>query len=143
MSSPLCPSRVLETSIYASDLDAARRFYTEVLGLTVLVEQPGRHVFFRVGNTMFLVFNPDASSDVHPPVNGDVLVPRHGAQGPGHMAFAVPEAALPEWRERLQRAGVCVEAEFEWPSGTHSLYFRDPAGNSIELATAEMWGLSE
>ena len=142
MSTPLSPHRVLETSLYASDLGAARRFYTDVLGLTVLMEQPGRHVFFRVGNTMFLVFNPEASADVHPP-EGDVLVPRHGAHGPGHMAFAVPESALPNWRARLEQAGVAIEAEVQWPSGTHSLYFRDPAGNSIELATAEMWGLRD
>ncbi len=143
MSTPSCPSRVLETSIYASDLDAARRFYTEVLGLTVVTEQAGRHVFFRVGNTMFLVFDPTMSADVHPPAVGDVLVPRHGAHGPGHMAFCVTEAELPQWRARLERAGVAIEAEMLWPSGTHSIYFRDPSGNSIELATPQMWGLDE
>jgi catechol 2,3-dioxygenase-like lactoylglutathione lyase family enzyme len=57
------------------------------------------------------------------------------------VAFAVAEAELPAWRERLGAAGVEVEAEIEWPRGGRSLYVRDPAGNSVELATPRIWGL--
>jgi catechol 2,3-dioxygenase-like lactoylglutathione lyase family enzyme len=59
------------------------------------------------------------------------------------MAFAVGEAELPAWRCRLADAGVFIETELAWPGGGHSLYFRDPAGNSIELATPRLWGLPE
>jgi aminoglycoside/choline kinase family phosphotransferase len=38
--------------------------------------------------------------------------------------------------------GVAVEAEIAWPRGGSSLYVRDPAGNSVELAPARIWGLS-
>ncbi|MDQ3546548.1 MAG: glyoxalase/bleomycin resistance/extradiol dioxygenase family protein, partial [Verrucomicrobiota bacterium] len=43
------------------------------------------------------------------------------------------------WRERLQEAGVAIESEVEWPEGGRSLYFRDPAGNSVELAPPTLW----
>ena len=68
-------------------------------------------------------------------------MPAHGAVGPGHAAFAVDEAELPAWRARLRAHGVAVEAEIAWPRGGRSLYVRDPAGNSIELAPPRIWGL--
>jgi len=136
------PRGILETAIYVRDLDAARRFYVEVLGLEVLTEQKGRHVFFRCGRGMFLVFNPDSTSREQTTVNGATL-PLHGATGPTHMAFAVSEAELDAWRGRLNEAGVAVERVVHWPNGGRSLYFRDPDGNSLELATPRLWGLSE
>src|SRR5438105_1039171 len=53
------PLNILETCVYARDLEAAERFYTTVLGLEVIARMPGRHVFFRCGRGVFLVFNPD------------------------------------------------------------------------------------
>jgi catechol 2,3-dioxygenase-like lactoylglutathione lyase family enzyme len=129
-------NRVLESVLYATDLDAAERFYTEVLGLTFHARQPGLFVFLRCGRGMVLIFDPDAAS-----VGRDV--PAHGAKGPGHLCFAVAGADLPAWRERLRAAGVAIEREVSWPRGGESLYFRDPAGNSLELATPTIWGLPD
>lgn len=126
-------NRVLETCLYAGDLDAAERFYTGVLGLEAFSRVKGRHVFFRCGRGVFLLFNPNATA------RGGGDVPPHGAHGPGHVAFAVDAADLPQWRGRLESAGVEIETEITWPSGGRSLYFRDPAGNSLELATPEIW----
>jgi catechol 2,3-dioxygenase-like lactoylglutathione lyase family enzyme len=128
--------RVLETCLYARDLDAARWFYGRVLGLELLMEQPGRHLFFRCGAGMLLVFDPEATLRT----DGDARAVPHGATGPGHVAFAIPEADLPRWRQRIRDEGVELEAEVEWPRGGRSLYVRDPAGNSIELATPSLWG---
>jgi catechol 2,3-dioxygenase-like lactoylglutathione lyase family enzyme len=136
------PRAVLETCVYAADLDAAERFYGEVLGLDCFARVPGRHVFFRCGPGVFLVFNPERTAGEQSQVGG-VGVPLHGATGAGHAAFAVPEAELPAWRERLARHGVAVEAEIAWPKGGRSLYVRDPAGNSIELASPTLWGLPD
>jgi catechol 2,3-dioxygenase-like lactoylglutathione lyase family enzyme len=127
---------VLETCLYATDLDAAERFYSDVLGLDAFSRVPGRHVFFRCGDAVFLVFNPDRTAAPDP--SGGV--PPHGARGPGHVAFSVTEADLAPWRERLAAHGVEIEAEVTWPSGGRSLYVRDPAGNSVELAPASIWG---
>ena len=128
---------VLETCLYVDDLVGAEQFYSEVLGLKVESRQEGRHVFFHCGRQMLLLFNPLASresSDHFPP---------HGAFGPGHVAFGVREAELPAWTERLERRGVRIEKIIDWPGGGRSLYFRDPAGNSVELATPKIWGIEE
>src|SRR5262249_49823218 len=116
---------VLETSLYASDLDAAERFYAGVLGLEVDSKVRGRHVFFRCGPGVLLVFDPASTSSAGGPV------PAHGATGPGHVALAVEEDELTAWRERLRAGGVEIEAEADWPGGGRSLYVRDPAGNSV------------
>jgi catechol 2,3-dioxygenase-like lactoylglutathione lyase family enzyme len=125
--------RVLESCLYADDLVAAEAFYCNVLGLAVYSRVPERHVFFRCGPGMFLVFNPQRTAIA----TGDV--PTHGAHGPGHVAFAIEPAALPTWRERLHAQRIAIETEISWPGGGHSLYFRDPAGNSVELATPQTW----
>jgi catechol 2,3-dioxygenase-like lactoylglutathione lyase family enzyme len=133
---------ILETCLYASDLDAAERFYAGVLGLELFSRERGRHVFFRCGDAMFLVFDPGVTSTTSGQVGG-VRVPPHGAQGVGHVAFRVREDELPQWRERLETAGVSIEAEIVWPRGGRSIYVRDPYGNSVELATPTIWGLAE
>ncbi len=82
--------RVLETSLYVDDLDAAERFYHGVLELEVHGRHPGRHVFFRCGGGVLLVFAPAATAVATAVVDG-TSIPPHGADGPGHVAFAVPE----------------------------------------------------
>ena len=132
---------VLETCLYADDLDAAERFYAGVLGLTVFAREAERHVFFRCGDAMLLVFDPERTA-TSPGEVGGTPVPAHGAHGAGHVCFRVPREELPRWRERLEHAGASIEAEIAWPRGGSSLYLRDPAGNSVELAPASIWGLS-
>ncbi len=75
-----------------------------------------------------------------PPSKGDLL-PAHGAQGPGHFALGIKASDLDAWRQRLISHGVVIEKEMQWSRGGKSLYFRDPAGNSVELITPGCWGL--
>ena len=135
-------SHVLESCLYATDLDAAERFYVDVLGLERYSAAAGRHVFFRVGDGMFLLFNPARTSGEPSRVNG-AIVPAHGATGPGHVAFAIPDAEIPTWRAKLEAAGVEIESEVTWPRGGRSLYVRDPAGNCVELASPKLWGFAD
>jgi hypothetical protein len=44
---------------------------------------------------------------------------------------------------RLAERGVALEHEHVWPGGAVSLYFRDPAGNSLEIAAPGLWGITE
>jgi len=132
----LAVDRVLETVLYVDDLEAAERFYGEVLGLELASRKPGVFVFFRCGSGMLLLFEPGAARSSRG-------VPAHGASGPGHACFAVAETDLEAWKIRLGAAGIGIEHETAWPRGGRSFYFRDPAGNSLELATPRIWGLAE
>jgi catechol 2,3-dioxygenase-like lactoylglutathione lyase family enzyme len=132
------PAAILETALYAADLAAAERFYAGLLGLPVIVRVAGRHVFFRVGAGVLLVFNPEATEV--PSANSALPVPVHGARGQGHVCFAATREEIDAWRRRFTQAGVPVEAEFDWPNGARSLYLRDPAGNSVEFAEPGLWG---
>jgi catechol 2,3-dioxygenase-like lactoylglutathione lyase family enzyme len=136
------PLRVLESCLYATDLDAAEHFYREVIGLKKHSREDGRHVFFRCGDSMVLVFNPEHTSSVRTTIASAPL-PLHGMHGSGHLAFAVREADIPAWRSHLERRGVEIESEVHWPQGGTSLYVRDPAGNSIELVSPKVWSLDD
>ncbi|MBX3439648.1 MAG: VOC family protein [Planctomycetaceae bacterium] len=126
---------VVETAVYVDDLAAAEGFYGGVLGLPVIRREAGRHVFFRVGDAhVLLAFLPETT------LVGDGL-PAHGATGPGHFALGITADSLETWRRHLTAERVAIEHEIEWPRGGRSLYFRDPAGNSVELITPGVWGL--
>jgi catechol 2,3-dioxygenase-like lactoylglutathione lyase family enzyme len=129
-------THVLETVLYADDLDAAEAFYRDRLGLEVDSRKPGLFSFLRIGDAMLLLFRPAASRE-------NREVPPHGATGSGHVCFAVPEAELDSWKQRLVADGVAVEYEQAWPRGGRSFYVRDPAGNSVEFATPRIWGMPE
>jgi len=66
-------------------------------------------------------------------------VPGHDGQGPVHMAFAIEADAYEPWRARLAEHGIALRGEVEWPRGGRSLYFDDPDGHLIELATPGIW----
>ena len=133
----MTPQAILETAIYTDDLAAAEAFYGGLLGLPVVLRQPGRHVFFRVGAGILLVF--DAAATEQPDPAARFPVPTHGARGPGHLCFAATRAEIDRWRDRFAAAGIPVEAEFDWPNGARSLYVRDPAGYSVEFAEPKLW----
>jgi catechol 2,3-dioxygenase-like lactoylglutathione lyase family enzyme len=125
---------LLETAVYGKDLAAMERFYVEVMGLEPVARTPGRNVVLRCGHAAVILFDPSAS------IRAGGTFPPHGAPGFGHIAFVAQEDELPAWRARFAAAGVKVETEVVWPSGGHSLYVRDPAGNSVELAPPTLWG---
>jgi catechol 2,3-dioxygenase-like lactoylglutathione lyase family enzyme len=134
------PAAVLETVLYAGDLDAAEEFYGRVLGLKPYAKTEGRHVFYKLENQMLLIFNPVAAQrSASPPYR----LPPHGAHGEGHVCFAAEAEVLASWRTRLAELGIAIETEFEWPGGGRSIYFRDPAGNSVEFAEPRIWGFPE
>lgn len=135
------PEAVLETCLYATDLEAAETFYREVIGLEPFAREPGRHVFFRCGAGMLLLFNPAATAADRIEIGGGAI-PYHGSAGPGHIGLRVAGETLPGWREHLRAHAVSVETEIAWPQGGASIYFRDPAGNSVELVTPQTWGLT-
>lgn len=130
MTSPL--EGILETALYAEDLDAAEHFYATILGLEKITRAGNRHVFFRCGKGILLIFNPEET--MKPPVP-------HAARGQGHACFRVAAENLDGWIEKLTAAGIAIEADTRWPNGARSFYFRDPAGNSLECAEPGLWNI--
>ncbi len=134
------PGAILETALYVTDLDAARAFYSGVLGLDEYSASPPRQIFYTCGNQMLLLFNADET--VKPPRDASLPVPPHGAHGPGHVCFRAGPDEIDRWRMRLMDHGIEIEADFTWPGGGRSIYFRDPSGNSLEFAEPALWGLN-
>ena len=131
----------LESALYAQDLEAATGFWRDVMGLQPFQTVPGRHVFFRVSHSpaqVLLIFNPQAT-EKPPAPDAKLPVPPHGARGPGHFCLAVSAQDMDRWRQHLESRGIAIEADFHWPNGARSIYFRDPADNSIELADPAIW----
>ena len=128
------PYRVYETVLYTSDVPAAVRFYAEVLGLR-LVDRPDElSAAFRLDDGgMLLLFDPERASAP------GRFVPSHGSGGPGHVAFAVRPGELEAFAQALRSRSIEIEREIEWNQGGRSLYFRDVAGNSVELVEGELW----
>lgn len=134
--------RVLESALYAENLDETAAFYETILGLERIVAVPGRHVFLRLRDSVLLIFRPSATSQPPAP-DARLPVPPHGTKGEGHLCFGATAEEICEWYQRLESAGVEIEADFEWPQGGRSIYFRDPAGNSIEFAEPRIWGIEQ
>jgi catechol 2,3-dioxygenase-like lactoylglutathione lyase family enzyme len=135
----MAPRAVLETVLYADDLVAAEAFYSDVLGLDRVAFNADRQVFFRMDKQMLLIFKSQATR-VPPTETSALPVPVHGASGAGHVCFAASASEIQTWKSKLERCGVLIEADFCWPSGGRSIYFRDPAGNSLEFAEPCIWG---
>jgi catechol 2,3-dioxygenase-like lactoylglutathione lyase family enzyme len=127
------PTRIFETVLYAEDLAAAERFYRDAVGLEVIA-RGDLAVVFRCGGGVLLIFDPRKSRAARREV------PSHGASGAGHVAFTAKPEDLGAWRKQLRGAGVPIELEMGWEEGGRSIYFRDPAGNVVELAPPTLWG---
>lgn len=132
-------ARILETVLYARDIAAARAFYEGVLGLTVYDEVKDRFVFFKFEGQMLLIFNPDLTARQQ----AAKAPPPHGASGAGHLCFRGTYTELESWERHLTSHGVAIERTIDWPDGGRSVYFRDPAGNSLEFADGAIWEFPE
>ena len=126
---------VLETSLYhgATEAEEIERFYSELLGLVLVSRWPGG-LAFRVGPGVLLLFERETTATREGPIAD------HGSTGPGHACLiATGGEAYESRRERLVAAGVEITHEQEWQGGRRSFYFKDPAGNLLEVADGDIW----
>lgn len=135
-SSPPSLTGMLETALYAEDLEATGGFYARLLGIEPFFADE-RMRAFALGSTVLLVFQKGQTLAPAPTPGG--TIPPHDGSGPMHLAFAVPSAELAAWEDRLGTLGIAIESRVSWPRGGTSVYFRDCENRSVELATPGLW----
>ena len=128
---------VLETVLYVDSFESACPFYEQVLGLNSIyrdqrlcaydVGSRGMLLLFRRGHSLVTVRLPGGT------------IPPHDGHGPVHIAFSITADELTAWEAQLAEAGVEIEGRTKWPRGGESIYFRDPDGHLVELATPGLW----
>ena len=128
--------RILETALYCADLAQTADFYQKLLGATPMLSGD-RLVALDAGQSTLLLLFQRGNSGALETAGG--LVPGHDGSGPIHLAFAIDVAELAMWESRLAHLGIEIESRVRWDRGGTSLYFRDPDGRSVELATPGIW----
>lgn len=118
--------KIKETCLYVRDLERVKNFYEHILGLPVISYLPGKHLFFKAGSSVLLIFNPDDSSQKQSP-------PPHYARGIQHFAFEVAENEYEHVKKEIVQRGIRIKEIVKWPRGGESFYFEDPAGNLLEI----------
>ena len=130
---------VLETALYVDDLDRAVRFYTGVLELEPLYQDSRMCAFSVGGKNVLLIFPRGGSLETVRMPGG--TIPPHDGTGPLHVAFAIPKEQLAAWETRLAAHSIAIEGRTTWKRGGESIYFRDPDGHLLELATPGLWAI--
>lgn len=124
---------LLETALYVDDPERSAAFYRAVFGFEVIASGDRLHALAAGGRQGLLLFRKGASADL----------PRTAHDGSGrlHLAFAVPADAIDAWEAWLGEHGVAVAERRVWDRGGTSLYFRDPDGHLLEVASPGVWSV--
>jgi catechol 2,3-dioxygenase-like lactoylglutathione lyase family enzyme len=128
---------VLETALYVSDLHHSRRFYQGLMGFECFMHDDRMCALGTPGGSVLLLFRRHGSAEPSRTPYG--TIPEHDGAGTQHLAFAIPGSEIEAWNKYLEEAGLTVESRITWPRGGTSLYFRDPDGHSVEVATPGLW----
>ncbi|USI71721.1 VOC family protein [Sphingomonas morindae] len=128
---------LLENALYFDDKPRAVRFFSEVMGLPIMLDEERLTGFDAGGHSVLLVFQRGGSVAGEDTPTG--FIPGHDGAGPLHMAFKIDEADYEAWRDHLLAQGVEALSEVRWPAGGRSFYFADPEGHCLEIATPGLW----
>ena len=131
------PDRILETALYVDDLQTAHAFYQAVIGLERILTSETLWAYDVGGRNVLLLFRRGASLSPQSLHGGSI--PAHDGAGPVHLCFSTTEDDLSAWEAKLGSHGIAIEGRVRWPGGATSLYFRDPDGHMLELATRGLW----
>ena len=133
-------TKIVETSIYSSNLEEMKNFYVDYLGLEFVSEERERHIFLKAGKSMLLIFNPDNTLN---DINN--IFPRHGIVSPPsiiHFALEIKIEHYQEWKKLLEKNKIMIEKVLQI-GNSKSIYFRDPSGNLVELITSNAWPVED
>jgi catechol 2,3-dioxygenase-like lactoylglutathione lyase family enzyme len=124
---------ILESSLYVDDVAASARFYEKLFGFRVISDFGERGCAMQAGlYQVLLLFRKGASLSIQSP---------HDGEGNLHIAFAVAASELANWEAWLAENGIPVEEKRTWERGGQSVYFRDPDGHLLEIATPGVWSI--
>ena len=130
---------ILETAIHTEDMVRARAFYEDVLGLEPIYSDNRLSAYAVAGRDVLLVFRKGTTRQTAVLPSG--TIPGHGGDGVLHVAFAIGKDELDRWEAHLDSRGVAIEGRNDWERGGRSIYFRDPDGHLLELATPGLWSI--
>ena len=132
--------RVLETALYVDDMGRAIEFYRRIFGFPVLARstEPDRLTALDIGGAQVLLLCKKGAS-VRAVVTPGGKIPPCDGSGNSHLAFPIAVSEVEDWERRLLNNGVAIESKVQWERGGQSIYFRDPDGNLLELATPGLW----
>jgi len=132
-------SGVLETALYFEDLERGARFYEELFGWKPMFGDERMRAYGVSPGSVLLLFQQGASRA--PVMTSEGTVSAHDGVPGGHVALAIARADWDPWLRRLEERGVSIEQTRRWERGGQSMYFRDPEGNLVELATPGVWAV--
>jgi catechol 2,3-dioxygenase-like lactoylglutathione lyase family enzyme len=127
---------ILETSLYVERPTRSVEFYRRVFGFELIdsdqqsgITDDTRLCPMRAGDrSVLLLFKRGATPDTD-------------ATGAIHIAFGISRSELPAWEAWLAEQGIAIESRRKWKYGGEALYFRDPDGHLLEVATPGVWSI--
>ena len=103
--------------LHVNDVARARKFYTEVLGMTVYRESD-RQIFLHAGTQGVALFKKQGGE------------PLQTGNDMNHLALNVPAGTYETLKADLEHHGVTVTGR---PGEDHCIYFQDPDGHRLQL----------
>jgi catechol 2,3-dioxygenase-like lactoylglutathione lyase family enzyme len=129
--------RMLESALTVADVGRSIRFYSNLFGFPAMTADENFAALNVSGGQVLLLFQEGTTAAAK--IRNGEVIPGHDASGVFHLAFGIEKEELPAWVERLQQNGVSIESAVHWERGGESVYFRDPDGHLLELATRGTW----
>jgi catechol 2,3-dioxygenase-like lactoylglutathione lyase family enzyme len=121
-------------TLIGADRQSSIDFWEGVLGMPFIFEQPNldvpeeNHLYFDPGDGRLITVFTREDRDVDPSPNPEGIGNLH------HLAFNVSRATYTQVARRLDERGVAHSGEID-RGFMDSIYFRDPLGQLIELAS--------
>ena len=103
--------------LHVNDVARARKFYTDVLGMTVYRESD-RQVFLHAGHPGVALFKKQGDE------------PLAAGNDMNHLALNVTSGTYEMLKSELEKNGVTVTGR---PGEDRCIYFRDPDGHRLQL----------
>jgi catechol 2,3-dioxygenase-like lactoylglutathione lyase family enzyme len=103
--------------LHCKDVARSKKFYTEILGMTVYRDGGGQ-VFMHAGGQGVALFEHVGAAPAA--AGGDL----------NHLALNVAQGTYETLKAELERHGVTVTGR---PGEDHCIYFRDPDGHRLQL----------